>query len=101
MEYKTTLLMLIALAPLAKSEFHTPVKLSNENGPIGVEKPGHASPCLADIDQDGKDELLVGQFRGGNISIYEISDLSAKTKQLGEKRWMMDGEKRAEVPGVW
>ncbi len=34
---------------------------------VGV---GHAAPLLADIDGDGKAELLVGQFEGGKIRVY-------------------------------
>jgi hypothetical protein len=30
---------------------------------------GHAAPYVADIDQDGKRDLLVGQFGGGKLKI--------------------------------
>ncbi len=93
--------MVLVLTPLADAEFHPPVLLTHSDGPASSEDPGYASPCLADIDGDGKMELLVGQFSGGNIAVYPVKDLTAKSEQLGKPTWLMSGEKRIEVPGVW
>jgi len=78
-------------------EFEDLVMLKADTGPIRVESPGYASPCIADIDGDGKNELLVGQFSRGNIWVYpqepDGSYVSgAKLKVNGEV---------AEVQGVW
>ena len=48
-------------------EFEDPVMSKDDNGPIRVESLGYASPSLADINGDGKKELLVGQFYQGNV----------------------------------
>ena len=100
---KQTLALLSTLTALvsAKSQFHPPVILTHENGPASSEGPGYAAPCLADIDGDGKEELLVGQFRGGNIAVYPIKDLTVKSGQLGAPKWLESKGKRIEVPGVW
>ena len=51
-------------------EFEKPVRLLGGGEVIKVEAPGYAAPCLADLNGDGKKDLLVGQFRGGKIKIY-------------------------------
>ena len=43
-----------------------------------VESPGYAAPCWADIDADGKKDLLVGQFTQGKIRVF---------KNLGAESW--------------
>ena len=64
---------------------------------IRVESPGYAAPCWADINGDGKMDLLVGQFNKGKIQLF---------KCLGEGKfakgaWLQAEGKAAEVPGVW
>ncbi len=74
-------------------EFEAPVKLDA----IQTESPGYASPCMADMDGDGKKELLVGQFNGGKISVFK----NAGNTEFESVGWIeVDGEP-AEVPGVW
>ena len=46
-------------------EFQRPVRLEAEGKAVRVESPGYAAPCWADIDGDGKKDLLVGQFDAG------------------------------------
>jgi hypothetical protein len=52
------------------TEFQPPVRLKADGLPVRVESPGYAAPCWADIDGDGKKDLLVGQFHGGKIHFY-------------------------------
>lgn len=101
MKYISLISILALLPQVGWSDFLSPIQLSSAQGAIQTEKPGYASPCIADIDGDGKDELLVGQFFRGNVAIYEINDLTAKTEQVGEKRWLLNGKDRAKVPGVY
>lgn len=79
------------------AEFEPPVRLMASGEAVRVEAPGYAAPCLADIDGDGKNELLVGQFKDGKIRVFE--HLGAEKFAPGE--WLQAGGKVAEVPGVW
>jgi hypothetical protein len=79
------------------AEFKAPVRLKADGAVIRVESPGFACPCLADIDGDGKMDLLVGQFNKGKIQVF---------KGLGGLRfakgtWLQAQGQVAEVPGVW
>jgi hypothetical protein len=78
-------------------EFASPLRMQSGGESVRVEAPGYASPCWADIDGDGKKDLLVGQFNGGKIRIF---------KNLGDGKlaagdWLKADGKVAEVPGVW
>jgi hypothetical protein len=93
----STLLLRGVVAFGATEEFQPPVRLEANGKPVRVESPGWAAPCLADLDGDGKKDLLVGQFNQGKIRVY---------KNLGEGKfaagdWLKAEGKVAEVPGVW
>jgi hypothetical protein len=74
-----------------------PMKLMAEGKPIRVESPGFACPSWADLDGDGKPELLVGQFRAGKIKVYS----HLEGVQFAPGKWLQADGKEAEVPGVW
>jgi hypothetical protein len=81
----------------AAADFHPPARVRAGEAFVKVESPGYACPCLADVDADGKPDLLVGQFRGGKIKVH---------KGLGDGKfapgaWLEADGKPAEVPGVW
>lgn len=78
-------------------EFEKPVRLEGGGEVIKVERPGYAAPCLADIDGDGKKDLLVGQFNKGKIRVFRGEDGG----KFGKGEWLKTGDKIAEVPGVW
>lgn len=42
--------------------FHPPVRVSAGVKPLRVDECGHAAPAWGDVDNDGKPELIVGQF---------------------------------------
>lgn len=86
-----------ALAIGEPTEFRPPVRLMADGNPVRVDSPGWACPCWADIDGDGKKDLLVGQFSGGKIRVY---------KNLGDGKlaagdWLKADGAVAEIPGVW
>lgn len=93
----STLLLFYGVSHCGAADFEAPVRLKCQGVAIRVESPGYAAPCWADIDNDGKKDLLVGQFRKGRIQIF---------KNLGEGRfeagkWLEAEGDVAEVPGVW
>lgn len=84
-------------AAAGAAEFEDPVRLKGADEFVRVESPGYAAPCWADIDGDGKKDLLVGQFAQGKIRVF---------KNLGEGKlakgdWLQAEGATAEVPGVW
>ena len=62
-----------------------------------VEGPGYAAPCWADVDGDGKKDLLVGQFRDGKIRVHK----NLGDNKLAAGEWLQAEGQVAEVPGVW
>jgi hypothetical protein len=81
----------------AAVEFQPPVRLTAGDAAVRVESPGYAAPCFADLDGDGKKELLVGQFNKGKIRVFR--HLGGAKFAPGE--WLKAGGEVAEVPGVW
>jgi hypothetical protein len=93
----STILAVGGLAVVSPDEFQPPIRLMADGVPVRVESPGWACPCWADIDGDGKKDLLVGQFHGGKIRVY---------KNLGDGKlaagdWLKADGAVAEIPGVW
>ena len=91
----------IGIPTLASAgQFEKPVRLTAGGEPISVELPGYAAPCWADVDGDGKKDLLVGQFSYGKIKFYRNTG-NAKTPQLEKGEWLKAGGEMAKIPGVW
>ena len=86
-----------ALCGAAEPCFHPPVRLKAGGVLIRVEAPGYASPCLADVDGDGKMDLLVGQFNQGKIQVFK----GLGGGKFARGTWLQAEGKAAEVPGVW
>jgi hypothetical protein len=64
---------------------------------VRVDSPGYACPCWADINGDGKKDLLVGQFSSGRIKVYR----NEGDGKLAAGEWLQADGKVADVPGVW
>ena len=89
-------------APSFGYEFESPVRLQAGGEFVSVESPGYACPTMADVDGDGKQDLVVGQFRNGNMQFYKnIAADNDHPPSLASADWLMTGEERAIVPGVW
>jgi hypothetical protein len=92
----TVLLFGSALA-CGAAEFERPVRLKGGDELVRVESPGYAAPCWADVDADGKKDLLVGQFNQGKIQVFR----NRGEGELAEGTWLEAAGKVAEIPGVW
>jgi hypothetical protein len=79
------------------AEFAPPVRMKAGGDTVRVEVPGYASPCWADVDGDGKMDLLVGQFNKGKIQVFK----GLGGGKLARGSWLQAEGKVAEVPGVW
>ena len=91
------LLPFCGLALCGAAEFERPVRLKAGGVVVRVEAPGYAAPCLADVDGDGKLDLLVGQFNKGKIQFFK----GLGRGQFAKSSWLQAEGKAAEVPGVW
>ena len=87
----------VCVAPSGAADFETPVRLKGGDASVRVESPGYACPTWADVDGDGKKDLIVGQFAGGKMRVFK--GLGGTKFAAGE--WLKAEGKVAEVPGVW
>lgn len=79
------------------AEFSAPVRVKAAGAAVRVEAPGYAAPCLADLDGDGKLDLLVGQFNKGKIQVFK----GLGKGEFARGAWLKAEGQVAEVPGVW
>ena len=87
----------LVAASAAEFQFESPIRLKGGDSFVRVESPGWAAPCLADIDGDGKKDLLVGQFNKGKIRVFK----GQGGGRFAAGEWLTAEGKVAEVPGVW
>jgi hypothetical protein len=93
----STLLLTGAAAAATAADFQPPLKMMAGDKAVRVESPGWACPCWADIDGDGKKDLLVGQFSQGKINVYK----NLGGGKLAPGAWLQADGIDAEIPGVW
>ena len=87
--------------------FEDPIRLKAGDQYISVDAPGYACPTMADVDEDGKLDLVVGQFTKGKMKVFRnIANHSHSTEdkqshEFATGSWIKTGDVAAEVPGVW
>jgi hypothetical protein len=81
--------------------FEKPFLLEADGEIIRMESPGYACPTMADVDGDGKDDLVVGQFRNGNLMFFKNIADTDQSPKFAKGEWLMAGTERVQVPGVW
>ncbi|MEM8679475.1 MAG: hypothetical protein AAGF97_08995 [Planctomycetota bacterium] len=81
--------------------FARPTRLEADGQAIDVEEPGYACPTVADVDQDGNLDLVVGQFSGGSMQFFKNEAGPGEAPQLVAAGWLQTDDERAIVPGVW
>ena len=75
-------------------EAPTPVLAAGEKIDVAI---GHAAPYVTDWNEDGKPDLLVGQFGSGHLTIY-LNEGEANAPRFGEGTLFEAGGATASVP---
>jgi hypothetical protein len=78
------------------ADLRAPVRLESAGGVIDTEI-GHAGPFVGDFDDDGVNDLLVGQFGGGVLWIYKNVGTNAAPKLAAGVKFQ-DGRAEGTVP---
>lgn len=81
--------------------FESPVRIKAGGEFVAVEDPGYASPTMADVDGDGRPDLVVGQYNEGHMQFFKNISEDSNSPQFASSQWIKTGDKRAVVPGVW
>ncbi|QDT28425.1 FG-GAP repeat protein [Gimesia panareensis] len=99
MFFRCTLILLGLLihSPLdrtcsAADIFEKPVRLQADGKVIDTgEHWGHSSPCIEDLDGDGRDDLILGDFRGG-FQFYQNVGTQQKPVYQNKGKIQADGK---------
>jgi hypothetical protein len=96
MEKSIAALLCLGPVGLLAGELGEPVAVEAGGEKINVEV-GHAAPWVADMDDDGVQDLLVGQFGGGKLWMFRNVG-SNKEPKLEKGVLVKAGGKDATVP---
>ena len=86
---------------VASYQFEAPIRLKAGDEFVSVESPGYACPTMADVDGDGVEDLVVGQFSNGNMLFCKNEATADATPEFAKAEWLSEGDDRIVVPGVW
>jgi hypothetical protein len=90
----------VAQNPSLDSQFEKPVRIKAGDEFVAVESLGYACPTLADVDGDGLEDLIVGQFSQGHMQFYKNIGKQGNAPEFAASEWIKTGDERAVVPGV-
>jgi hypothetical protein len=80
-----------------ENRFETPVRLKADGKFIDSGKTwGHSGPTIADVDEDGLEDLVVGDYSGFFLVYRNVGTLVQAEYAAGEK--MLAGSEVAKVP---
>ncbi|MEX2139111.1 MAG: VCBS repeat-containing protein [Pirellulales bacterium] len=79
------------------AELLPPVKIQANGRPLDVGRSGHAAPYFADVDGDGRRDLLVGQYADGRLRLYRNNGTN-KAPRFGSFEYVLAGGQPASVP---
>ena len=92
----------VPTAPASGYLFEEPIQVKAGDEYLAVHSPGYACPTLADVDGDGLEDLVVGQFNKGLMWFCKnVADSPSEMPKFAESDWIRSDGKRAQVPGVW
>lgn len=80
----------------AAQDLAPPVRIEAAGRPIDTDV-GHAAPSVCDLDGDGVNDLLVGQFGDGLLWIYMNEGTNARP-ELAEGVKFKNGDEDGRVP---
>ena len=86
----------ISLNLAASDELAPPIRLEANGKAIDTDV-GHAAPFVTDFDGDGVQDLLVGQFGGGQLWIYRNEGTNAEPKLAAGLKFK-EGKDDGRVP---
>ncbi|MEW6745298.1 MAG: hypothetical protein AB1486_21300 [Planctomycetota bacterium] len=91
---QTLVLVMAGLVPTVGDgvapDLSPPVRIEAAGKPIDTDT-GHAAPCVCDFDDDGVQDLLVGQFRQGLLWVYRNEGTNAEPKLAGGVKFKAGG----------
>jgi hypothetical protein len=92
------LFLTIATCPQnAGDQFHPPIRMQAGGVDINIEAPGYAAPCWHDLDSDGYQDLIVGQYADGKMLVCK----GCEDGSLQKGEWLQAEGDIAKVPGMW
>jgi len=95
--FMSVLATLLAVATAVAGDLAPPVQVHAGGRPIDVLLVGHSAPFYGDVDGDGINDLLVGQFSEGRLRIYRNLGTNASPRFEGYQ-WFEAGGAVGSVP---
>ena len=82
---------------ISAADFVPPKKLLAGDKVIDVQRIGHSAPFLGDVDGDGQDDLLVGEYYEGRLRIFRNVGSNHHPK-FDNHEWFQAGGALGRVP---